>query len=126
MPWLRAANSRINCRGNVDQTAPLWEQARSVAARQHSSRTVYGFIEDASVLRLREISATWTMPDKWARAIKAQRAALTLGGRNLAVCTDYTGRDPEAGYFTALSGNQNEFQTAPPSSYLTLRLNHKF
>jgi TonB-linked SusC/RagA family outer membrane protein len=119
-------DTRINCRGNVDPTAPLWEQARSVAARQHSSRTVYGFIEDASFLRIREISATWTMPDRWARAIKAQRAAITLGGRNLAVFTDYTGIDPEAGYFGVNSGNQNDFQTAPPPSYFTFRLNLTF
>ena len=39
---------------------------------------------------------------------------------------DYTGIDPEAGYFTALSGNQNDFQTAPPPSYFTFRLNLTF
>ena len=119
-------DTRINCRGNVDPTAPLWEQARAVAARQHASRTVYGFIEDASFFRFREVSATWTMPDRWARAIKAQRAALTIGGRNLGVITDYTGIDPESGYFTTLSGNQNDFQTAPPPSYFTFRLNLTF
>ena len=39
---------------------------------------------------------------------------------------EVTGIDPEAGYFTALSGNQNDFQTAPPSSYFTFRLNLTF
>ncbi len=119
-------DTRINCRGNVDPTAPLWEQARAVAARQHASRTVYGFLEDADFLRIREISATWTMPDRWARAIKAERAALTLGGRNLAVFTDYTGIDPESGFFGVNSGNQNDFQSAPPPSYFTFRLNLTF
>jgi TonB-linked SusC/RagA family outer membrane protein len=119
-------DTRINCRGNTDPTAPLWEQARAVAVRQHPSRTVFGFIEDASFLRIREVSATWTMPDRWARLIKAQRAAFTLGGRNLAVFTDYTGMDPESGYFGTLSGNQNDFQTAPPPSYYTFRLNLTF
>ena len=66
------------------------------------------------------------MPDRWARAIKAQRAALTIGGRNLGVITDYTGIDPESGYFTTLSGNQSDFQTAPPPSYFTFRLNLTF
>jgi hypothetical protein len=87
---------------------------------------VYGFIEDASFFRFREVSATWTMPDRWAHAIRAQRAALTIGGRNLGVITDYTGIDPESGYFTTLSGNQNDFQTAPPPSYFTFRLNLTF
>jgi TonB-linked SusC/RagA family outer membrane protein len=119
-------DTRINCRGNVDPTAPLWEQARAVAVRQHPSRTVYGFLEDADFLRIREVSATWTMPDRWAHLIKAQRAALTLAGRNLAIFTDYTGIDPESGYFTSLSGNQNDFQTAPPPSYFTFRLNLTF
>jgi len=119
-------DTRINCRGNVDPTAPLWEQARAVAVRQHPSRTVYGFLEDADFLRIREVSATWTMPDRWAHLIKAQRAALTLAGRNLAVFTDYTGIDPESGYFSTLSGNQNDFQSAPPPSYFTFRLNLTF
>src|SRR3989441_405698 len=31
--------SRLNCRGGIDRTAPLWEQARSVALRETPSRT---------------------------------------------------------------------------------------
>ncbi|HEX9165619.1 MAG TPA: SusC/RagA family TonB-linked outer membrane protein, partial [Gemmatimonadales bacterium] len=62
--------SRLNCRGTVDPTAPLWEQARAVAVRQTASRTQYGYMEKIDFLRFREVSATWTMPDRWANLVR--------------------------------------------------------
>jgi hypothetical protein len=119
-------SDRLNCRGDVDPTAPLWEQARAVALRQTSNRTQFGYHEQMDFVRFREVSATWTMPDRWARLVRAQRAAVTIGGRNLGVITDYTGMDPETGYFSTVSGEQSDFQSAPPPSYWTFRLNLTF
>jgi TonB-linked SusC/RagA family outer membrane protein len=58
----------------------------------------YAFIEDASFAKLREISVSYTLPDKWARSLGASAARVTLSGRNLHTWTKYTGIDPEA-YF---------------------------
>ena len=59
-------------------------------------QTVNTFIEDASFFKLREISASYTLPDKWAGAIGARHATITLSGRNLHTWTKYTGLDPES------------------------------
>jgi TonB-linked SusC/RagA family outer membrane protein len=57
---------------------------------------VDAFVQDADFARLREISASFTFPDSWARRAGASRATLTLTGRNLHTWTDYQGLDPES------------------------------
>ncbi len=118
--------SRNNCRGLVDPTAPLWEQARVVALRETPSGTQWGFIEKASFLRLREASATYEFPAEWARAFRAERLSFTVAGRNLWKSTGFSGIDPEANYFEGATGVVSNFQTAPPPSYWTFRLNVGF
>jgi TonB-linked SusC/RagA family outer membrane protein len=59
-------------------------------------QTVNSFIEDASFFKLREISASYTLPDRWAGAFGAKRATITVSGRNLHTWTSYTGLDPES------------------------------
>ena len=59
-------------------------------------QTVNSFMEDGSFFKLREISASYTLPERWAGAVGAQRAAITVSGRNLHTWTDYTGLDPES------------------------------
>ncbi|HEU4630454.1 MAG TPA: TonB-dependent receptor [Gemmatimonadaceae bacterium] len=53
------------------------------------------YIEDGSFVKLREVSASYTLPAGLARAVRASAATLTLAGRNLKTWTDYTGWDPE-------------------------------
>ncbi|MEP6509449.1 MAG: TonB-dependent receptor, partial [Gemmatimonadales bacterium] len=122
--------SRNNCRGLSDPSAPLFEQARVVALRDHPSKTQGGFIEKGDYTKLRELAITLTPPPGWglARAFRADRLSLTFAGRNLHTWTDYTGIDPEAGYLSGGNGNdvQNDFQTAPPPRFYTLRLNVGF
>jgi hypothetical protein len=59
-------------------------------------QTVNSFVEDAGFFKLREISASYTLPDRWAGAIGASRATITVAGRNLHTWTDYSGLDPES------------------------------
>lgn len=115
--------SRLNCRGLVDPTAPLDQQARVVALRETPSRTQWGFIEKASFIRLREVSATYDFPTEWARTFRASRMSLTVAGRNIWKATGWTGLDPEANYFEGATGIVSNFQTAPPPTYWTFRLN---
>jgi hypothetical protein len=117
--------SRRNCREAVDPTAPLWMQARATAIRM-SSTAQTGFVEKIDFLRFREISASYTLPTTWANAFRAQRATVTLAARNLGVITDYSGMDPESGYFSGVTGIQSDFQTGPPPRFFTFRLNVTF
>ncbi len=61
------------------------------------------YIEDASFVKLREVTLTYNLPKKWVSAIpKVQNARLSLSGRNLLTFTSYSGLDPEVSNF----GNQ--------------------
>ena len=118
--------TRLNCNGAVNPKAPLSEQARAIAVRVHPSATQYGYVEKTNLLRFREISLTYTLPDRWARYFSASQISVTAAGRNLGIITGYSGVDPEGGYFGDNIGVQSDFQTPPPPTYYTFRLNVRF
>jgi len=64
---------------------------------------------------LREVSATYSVPDKFAHYARASRATFTLAGRNLHRWTGYKGLDPESRSLNTTSTigntNTNPFQT---------------
>ncbi|HEX6911642.1 MAG TPA: SusC/RagA family TonB-linked outer membrane protein [Longimicrobium sp.] len=59
------------------------------------------YIEDASYVKLREVSLTWRVPQNLLGAIPGRMddASIVLSGRNLVTWTDYTGLDPEVSNF---------------------------
>jgi TonB-dependent starch-binding outer membrane protein SusC len=113
------------CRGNRDPKAPLAEQAASVATRNFGIETPY--FEDASFVKLREVSLTYSAPETWARKIGASTLSFTVTGRNLHTWTKYTGVDPEVingldvGQFSTA-----DFLTQPPVRYFIGRVNVTF
>jgi TonB-dependent starch-binding outer membrane protein SusC len=119
-------DNRLNCRGVADPTAPLWEQARAIVVRTTPSRSQHGYVEKTDFLRFREVSVTYTLPDAWARLISASRATVSAAGRNLGVLTNYTGLDPESGYFSTNTGLVSDFQTQPPPTLWTFKVNVTF
>ncbi|MFL5581924.1 MAG: SusC/RagA family TonB-linked outer membrane protein, partial [Gemmatimonadaceae bacterium] len=79
-------DSRANCRGLLDPSAPFDEQAASVARRDDPRRTVAGFIHDADFIRLREVSLALTAPESWAeRFLRGRSIGVTLAARNLGI-----------------------------------------
>ena len=85
----------VNCEEAV---SPAGRDPRLLADIQLGAdlQTVNSFIEDASFFKLREISASYTLPDRWAGAFGAKRATITVSGRNLHTWTSYGGLDPES------------------------------
>ncbi|MEO6526716.1 MAG: SusC/RagA family TonB-linked outer membrane protein [Gemmatimonadaceae bacterium] len=117
--------NRLNCREEADKSAPLEHQARVIALRDNAARTQAGFIEDGSFFRFRELSVTYAPASNTAaRFFRAEAASLTFAARNLHVWTNYSGIDPESSYGSL--DVPNDFQTAPPPTYFTLRLNLTF
>jgi TonB-linked SusC/RagA family outer membrane protein len=114
-------NSDLNCRALSDRTAPLWQQARVVALRQHASRTLTGFFEDAEYIRFRELSLRVSAPSSWAGRLGVRGASLIVAARNLGTITDYTGLDPEAVY--SQTDLPNAFYTISPPTLFTARVN---
>ncbi|MEO8450576.1 MAG: SusC/RagA family TonB-linked outer membrane protein [Gemmatimonadota bacterium] len=83
---------------------------------------------DLSFAKLREVSVSYSMPDRWARTVGAKRAVITAAGRNLHTWTNYhPGLDPEnissfaetfKGFGTPFSQNQ-----LPQAAQFVMRVN---
>jgi TonB-linked SusC/RagA family outer membrane protein len=116
--------SRANDRARNDPTVDGWEQARCVATVFHG--TSAGYWEDASFMKLREVSVSFIAPPQVAAMIGASNARVTLSGRNLLTITDYTGVDPEITRQAESEFSTQEFLTQAPSRYLILRVNPTF
>jgi TonB-linked SusC/RagA family outer membrane protein len=114
-----------NCRGLVDKKAPLREQALAQAAYTGYSSLIV-FDEPGWFIKLRELSLTFYAPDRWARAIGASTASLTLSGRNLWTITDYSGVDPEVNAFGQDNFSSSDFESQPQVQYWIARVNVGF
>jgi hypothetical protein len=114
-----------NCSDLVLRGASLAEQARVVALRFKAPQTTQsGWYEKADFTRLREVSLTWSAPERWATMVHGRSLSATLAGRNLALWTKYSGIDPESSY--GQTDAPNDFLTQAPLSFYTLRLNVGF
>jgi TonB-linked SusC/RagA family outer membrane protein len=118
--------SRLNCSGLVNPGASLFEQARTVLVREHTSRSTGAFIESGDYIKLRELNVSFTAPERWvARFLHGRSISATLAARNLGVLwTKYTGVDPEA--FGSTGDAPSEFQAFAPPAYYALRLSLGF
>jgi|KBSSwiStaDraftv2_1062776.scaffolds.fasta_scaffold07968_4 TonB-linked SusC/RagA family outer membrane protein len=118
-----------NCQGIHDPSAPLDIQARAVARRLHGRASNWGYLENGEFMKLREVSVTYSLPNRVAGMFGAQHASLTLGGRNLATWTGYTGVDPEvngAGQAAFNGFGVQDFLTQPQVRTFLLRANFTF
>ncbi len=84
------------------------------------------YIQDADFVRLREVSVTYSLPGSLAGRLGAQTAAITLGGQNLAVWTDYEGFDPEVVSAAGAAFQRDDFLTMPPVRRFIVRVNLTF
>ena len=69
------------------------------------------WIEDGSFVKLRELSATYTLNAAGISRFFKDGVDLTLSGRNLYVWTDYSGFDPEINLFGTNAGGRESVQT---------------
>jgi len=86
-------------------------------------------IKDGSFARFRELSATYTLPGRWASRLGASRASITVAGRNLWTWTDYTGLEPEASFLGGTRGTgsaQWEQNVTPQLQQFVTTLNVNF
>ena len=118
----------VACFASQNPDAPLWDQARNVAnnvVQPAALRTGVGYSENLNFWRLREVTANYTLPEKWSlKALRSHSTSAVLGIRNLKVWSSYTGEDPEANYSTGNS--QTDLLTAGPPMIVTVRLNVKY
>jgi hypothetical protein len=56
-------------------------------------------VEDASYIRLRNVTFSYNLPSRWASKAGMSNLRLYVSGTNLLTITDYSGYDPEANTF---------------------------
>jgi hypothetical protein len=120
-----------NCYEANVPTAPLERQAAAIAFTAYG--TNYGYIQKGDFLKLREASATYTLPARWVGRTGATSASITFAGHNLQTWTKYKGFDPEINSLQFTNSNTagygfnvSDFLTQPPYRTWTLRLDLGF
>ena len=98
--------------------ASVAEQARAVSAGQGTA----SWMEDASFVRVRELSVAWAIPPSWAKRIGAHSSSVVIAGRNLFTSTGYTGLNPDGGYLGQTQIAQQDVFTLPLPATVSLRL----
>lgn len=115
------------CGAIADPNASLEAQAAFIGAQfAQFGATPYGYMEDATFTKWRELSVRFGVPEGVGSRLGVLRgAAITLSGRNLKTWTDYTGLDPEINEGGGNAFTQAEFNTQPPVRTFSLRLDLK-
>jgi hypothetical protein len=80
---------------------------------QRSATNSDGAYSDASFIRLKNLSLSWTMPASWQRKVHLRDSRIYIQGQNLLTITKYKGLDPE----TLIS------TTLPPLKVIAVGLN---
>jgi TonB-linked SusC/RagA family outer membrane protein len=110
-----------NCVAVSDRNAPLSEQAAAVAWSTY--HTVWGYYQDGTFARLREVSLTYNVPASVAVFLHAKSASFTLAGRNLFLWTRYKGIDPETSGNLGPGLSYSDYSSLPQARYLIVRAN---
>lgn len=117
--------SRLNCQSLFTKDASLADQARTVMVREHPAKSTAGFFEPGDFIRLRELSITGDLPERWARRAFSRSVQATFSIRNVAMLwTKYTGLDPEA--FGTTGDAPSSFQAFGPPTYAAFRISFGF
>ncbi|MGQ0813614.1 MAG: SusC/RagA family TonB-linked outer membrane protein [Gemmatimonadota bacterium] len=82
---------------------PLFDQVlrgEATPAQRTRLQSIWeNYLEDASYIKMRDITVRYSTAAPWLRAVGASRAEFELVGRNLKTWTDYGGYDPEINMF---------------------------
>jgi TonB-linked SusC/RagA family outer membrane protein len=101
-------NTRVRCAffgGRCRENFfPTEFDPKRIAGIQSNNNLVDYLIDDAGFTNLREVSVSFTVPESWARALRASRATVSLAGRNLYTWTGYGGLEPEAMFLGGTRG----------------------
>jgi hypothetical protein len=130
--WFQCSSSPKACQETQDKTTPLWMQARAVAQTYGTTyngtnyKSALGYYMNNQFWKLRELSAVVQLPNFVNQRLRtAPGSSLVFGARNLKTWSKFTGVDPEENYGTS-NEVQQDFNTSPPPTYFTFRLNLKY
>ena len=97
---------------NPDPTPEEYAEIRASRSLQTKK-----WIQPADFIKLREVSLSYTLPSEWAGKAGADRATITLTGRNLWYTTDYKFRevmyDPEVTFYSLDNFSSLDYASLP-------------
>jgi hypothetical protein len=99
---------------SADYGSPAYLERRAA----YEAGVMTPFIEDATFLKLREVSLGWSVPERFTSALGwgVRNVRLSVTGRNLITWTGYSGLDPEvANLGSAAIRNNLDVTPYPPS-----------
>lgn len=93
-------NARVRCHIFDECESNWYPQGFDLATlgAQTSSSFYSDIINDASFVKLREVSLSYTLPENWAATFRSSGATISVAGRNLHTWTKYPGLDPEGSF----------------------------
>ena len=107
-------NSRERNDPRLDPSHPeyaTWGQYELGLLRSQQTKR---YIMPADFMKLRELSATYTLPTSWVERAGLDRAAVTLAGRNLWMWTKYEGSaDPEVAFTGDANFGTSDYGSIP-------------
>lgn len=96
--------NRVFSRAINDPDASFGEQAAvAVIGNGTGHTTAYGLAQTVSMLRINSLSVAFNAPPSLARRLGARSLSIALQGSNVALFSDYAGKDPNVNAYT--SGN---------------------
>jgi len=104
---------------NTDTDIPMASAARGYVASDR-------WIEDASYVRLKNISLGYNFPESLLSKIKLSSARIYISGQNLLTISDYKGLDPEVSYRSSNTNVGLDYGSYPNVKSYTLGLNIGF
>jgi TonB-linked SusC/RagA family outer membrane protein len=113
------------CAALSDPNASLAAQAAYIGAQfAPFGATPYGYIEDASFVKWRELTVRYDVGSAFnGRFPQLNGLVFSVSGRNLHTWTKYTGLDPEINESGGTANfTQDEFNTQPPVRTVTFRV----
>jgi TonB-linked SusC/RagA family outer membrane protein len=88
-------------RQNLPANVGYWTPANKSETRPslaYTNTRSYGYPEDANFTRLKDVTLSYTAPQKYLNALKLGGLTLYVTGRNLATLTKWKGWDPETDF----------------------------
>ncbi len=110
----RAQNAGIasNSKSYERELLPFGDPNRLPSGFNARTQGIFQYwVEDGTFVKLREVSASYTVDAPAVRRVFREGVDLTLSGRNLFVWTSYSGYDPEINLFGTNAGGRESVQT---------------
>jgi hypothetical protein len=103
---------------DIFSAGPLYDQLLKGEITQAYRARIQGitgeYLEDASFVKLREISLSYLLPASFVDRLGFNTLSLEIAARNLYTFTDYSGYDPETNMFgTSTVARGTDFATYP-------------